>query len=1049
MSISDGRKACFLALAFAVASLCLVTTLTKQPILITEAQPEPEPERMASSFRFDDVDVASIAVIGAKGYVGSFLQRTWVDQGFAVVGFDRNMATVNKGLDVRTMSSTTISTAEIRSHRVVVFLGGLTGRPECDQASPHHLYEENVNNVLNLARQMLPNQLLLFASTSAIAEGPRPNGRTASEDDTVQVEKLDNYSLSMYRREKALSEFAQRNGATAPKLVGFRFGTVVGVSPSQRTRFAHVAMLRSAFLTEHVSVQHGETRRAILWLPDLARALGAVILQPSRVPERFTIFNLQSFSTTINAAANEVAAQSGVSVEGVDHFPRPDIHGFHLDMAKFGKHFPNITLEGTQGSAVKSLVQNVHHIVVGRDITHRPLSETSDASDIPLCPAAKSCVVCGSRDLSTVLDLGAQPLANAFSTTLEESLRMQRYPLRLARCRKCHHTQLSHIVDRGHLFNTYRYRSGTSRTLREYFAWLARKVDNETTSVRERQKTVLELACNDGTQLNEFAAIGWRTFGVDPADNLAQLRSPNHTVFTGLWGITDARTYKGLPQPDELSAIVAQNVVAHTTDPLLFLKATAEAMGLTTLLYLQTSQCKMHDYGQFDTIYHEHVSFFTLHSFRELARRAGLVIINYEITPIHGESCLLTMMRRESVKSLKIKDSFERGLKDEKHRGITSDWFFVRYRERAHEIRQWVDDRVRAYHHASKYRLVAYGAAAKGMVMLHFLSTSQYFEFVVDDEPMKQNTFCAGTSIPVRPTSALAEGDGHMGEKRSLVILVLAWNFFPEIASRVKVFCPMYRDIIGIVPFFEGSGYVRSMCTGDFVDQGIPPHSLWHLPSRQHTTQTLLLATLDLSVISRTFLQLWVQHHAHQFHRAILFLGNPTDRNPTVQEHLEDLRTLVPSTWEIRQEKKEQNTIDNSDFEVVVELSQKQFLLAHPTLRNSPSAETSRRTAINLSIVSPAQSKLALSRFIPFLRQYTNVIVSPEFKDRTDVGQGTMFIFTTVEPSEGICLFNLKSTFHTLPPALEALRKTYVKVFPPHFEVRGEHTSSVGPPCFS
>jgi hypothetical protein len=89
----------------------------------------------------------------------------------------------------------------------------------------------------------------------------------------------------------------------------------------------------------------------------------------------------------------------------------------------------------------------------------------------------------------------------------------------------------------------------------------------------------------------------------------------------------------------------AQNVLAHVGAPLAFMKACQRAMGLQTRLYIQTSQCDVFLLGQFDTVYHEHVSFFTAHSFQALAKLAGLRILNFEITPIHGGSCLVTFMR--------------------------------------------------------------------------------------------------------------------------------------------------------------------------------------------------------------------------------------------------------------------------------------------------------------------------------------------------------------------------------------------------------------------
>ena len=186
------------------------------------------------------------------------------------------------------------------------------------------------------------------------------------------------------------------------------------------------------------------------------------------------------------------------------------------------------------------------------------------------------CVVCGSRTMYTVLDLHNQPLANDFNMKIEDSLKSKRFPLRLVRCPICHHTQLSHIVDRKYLFSHYLYQSGTSKSLKSYFAWLAEKVINET---EIRNGTVLEIACNDGSQLNEFLKRGWKTVGVDPAKNLVDIaRKSGHTVYTGFWGVDH---FPNLPSLESLNVIIAQNVLAHVDSPIQFLRACAAIMGTT------------------------------------------------------------------------------------------------------------------------------------------------------------------------------------------------------------------------------------------------------------------------------------------------------------------------------------------------------------------------------------------------------------------------------------------------------------------------------------
>ena len=114
------------------------------------------------------------------------------------------------------------------------------------------------------------------------------------------------------------------------------------------------------------------------------------------------------------------------------------------------------------------------------------------------------CRVCGWQNTMEVLDLGMQPLANDFRPTVEDSHQCERHPLRLMRCRKCNHAQLSTMVDRKPLFTNYTYRSATSRTLDDYFTWLAEKVDEETGTVgTSGPKKVLELALKSSTSFKQ------------------------------------------------------------------------------------------------------------------------------------------------------------------------------------------------------------------------------------------------------------------------------------------------------------------------------------------------------------------------------------------------------------------------------------------------------------------------------------------------------------------------------------------------------------------
>ena len=141
------------------------------------------------------------------------------------------------------------------------------------------------------------------------------------------------------------------------------------------------------------------------------------------------------------------------------------------------------------------------------------------------CMKLTECVACGSNKLKLVLDLKKQPLANSYK--LKKDDWQPEFPLAINRCEECNHVQLTHAVDPAIMFEDYLYVSGTTQTGREHFKQFAQF----TKDLHGSAQTILDVGCNDGTQLDYFKEIGLKTFGVDPAKNLYELAAKNHTVW--------------------------------------------------------------------------------------------------------------------------------------------------------------------------------------------------------------------------------------------------------------------------------------------------------------------------------------------------------------------------------------------------------------------------------------------------------------------------------------------------------------------------------------
>jgi 2-polyprenyl-3-methyl-5-hydroxy-6-metoxy-1,4-benzoquinol methylase len=374
------------------------------------------------------------------------------------------------------------------------------------------------------------------------------------------------------------------------------------------------------------------------------------------------------------------------------------------------------------------------------------------------------CRACGCDDLEMVLDLGTQPLANSYHKP-EETL--PEFPLALNVCRQCFHAQLSVVVNPDQLFRHYLYVSGTTQTLRDYFDWFAQFATMRFGDPEVQNGSVLDIACNDGSQLDSFRAMGWQTYGVDPARNLVPIAQQKmHKVLCGYWNMDTAGDL-----PASFDIITAQNVFAHTHDILGFLEACKSVMHENSLLYIQTSQANMILNGEFDTIYHEHLSFFNSLSMMHIVNRAGLHLNNVFKTDIHGTSYVfeISLDPHEGNLSEILLEERDKGLYD-----------IDTYREFAKKANTCVTELGQFVNMLRKQgaTVIGYGAAAKGMTVLNFGKIK--LDYIIDDNPLKQDRLTPGMNIPIYSSDKLNELDGLT------LIVPLAWNFYNEIKNRVK-----------------------------------------------------------------------------------------------------------------------------------------------------------------------------------------------------------------------------------------------------------------------
>ena len=378
------------------------------------------------------------------------------------------------------------------------------------------------------------------------------------------------------------------------------------------------------------------------------------------------------------------------------------------------------------------------------------------------CVELTECLACGNSNLESVINLGNQPLANNFLTKPDQN---NFYPLAVNLCNNCYHLQLTHVVDPEIIYKDYAYVSGTSQTYLDYMFWFAKWCREYTNNWRGN---VLDIGCNDGSQLDYFQKLGYNTYGVDPAENLhSTSTSKGHQVICGFW---NEQTVGNLSNK-QFDIAVAQNAFAHNPDPLAYLKLLSPLLKDDGLFFIQTSQADMVRNGEFDTIYHEHVNFYNINSMNQLCRRAGMFLIDAIKTPIHGTSYVFVVGNKnknpEHVKNL---IAMENDLLQEKT--------YTRWANTAQSLTGQFLNTCEKFRE-DNFVLVGYGAAAKGNTLLNYAGVS--LDYIIDDNPLKQDTFSPGRDIPVVSSSIL----DTFTHKDKILFVPLAWNVYTEIKSKI------------------------------------------------------------------------------------------------------------------------------------------------------------------------------------------------------------------------------------------------------------------------
>ena len=383
------------------------------------------------------------------------------------------------------------------------------------------------------------------------------------------------------------------------------------------------------------------------------------------------------------------------------------------------------------------------------------------------------CRICGGRELRLILSLGPMPLANGFLEGAAQYEEEVSYPLDVFICENCFLLQLLDVVDREVLFRHYIYVTGTSDTIAAHNARYAAEIV-EMLKLGSSD-LVIEAASNDGSLLKCFQKHGVRTLGIDPATNIAAMaeRDGVETINAFLDGesVVEVRRSHG-----PAKVVVANNVLAHVDDPRDFLRACSHLLDEDGLIVVEVPAMDvMVERLEYDTIYHEHLSYFSVTSILALCESVGLSLIRVDRVTVNGGSlrAYAAPRSRYAEHSADVLAMVE----VESALGISTTAYYEAFGAAVARNRLKLRELLTRLK-AEGSSVAGYAAPAKGNTLLCYCGIGpDLLPYTVDKNPLKVGLETPGMHIPVLPVSAVLE-------RQPDYLLVLAWNFFDEIVAQ-------------------------------------------------------------------------------------------------------------------------------------------------------------------------------------------------------------------------------------------------------------------------
>tara|TARA_Y100001936_G_scaffold225417_1_gene243878 strand:- start:22692 stop:23942 length:1251 start_codon:yes stop_codon:yes gene_type:complete len=389
----------------------------------------------------------------------------------------------------------------------------------------------------------------------------------------------------------------------------------------------------------------------------------------------------------------------------------------------------------------------------------------------------KKCRLCSSDQFKLVLDLGKQPPSNAFLTKNQLNKLEKKFPLRLYICKSCCHLQLLDVVDKKYLFSNYLYLTGANKPIIEHFEKYVDSVYNKILKKREKP-FVIEIGSNDGTLLKKMMKYNVKVLGIEPAKNLAKLSKKIGVKTKNQF--FNLKLAKEISYKKKVDLIIANNVLGHVDNLDEFIKGISQLLKNDGVFVFEVPHAlNLIKNLEFDTIYHEHISYFSVIALSKWFKKYNFEIFDIEKQIVHGGTIRVFVSRKNKFKR---KKSVESILNKEKEYGITKMKTYDDFSRKIEKLKSTLQKRIKKMKDTN-FIIFGYGAPAKGNVLLNFCQiNNKILDFVTDTTILKQGKFTPGTKIPIiNPNKKPRKYSKMIG-------LMLAWNYKNDIIKNEKYF---------------------------------------------------------------------------------------------------------------------------------------------------------------------------------------------------------------------------------------------------------------------